>query len=155
MKTRIQLLIAAALLLAVLFTGCSQEASGLRDGYYTAEAASFSEHGWKEYVTIYVSGNKIITVEYDAYNSSGFIRSWDMEYMRKMRAASGTYPNEFTRTYVISLINWQDPAEVDAVSGATESLSTFQMLAGAAIEKARTGDKQVALVELYKNETGR
>lgn len=153
MRTRIPFLIVAALLITALMSACSRELPELRDGYYTAEAAAFSVHGWKEYVTLYVSGNKILTVEYDAYNSSGFIRSWDMEYMRTMRAAAGTYPNEFTRTYVISLINWQNPDEVDAVSGATESHSSFQILIEAAIEKARAGDKQVALVELYEDET--
>lgn len=120
----------------------------MKDGYYTAEAAAFDSYGWKEYITIYVSDGQIITVEYDAFNASGFVKSWDIDYMRTMKMESGTYPNEFTRTYAISLLNWQNPAEVDTISGATHSHTKFQMLAEAAMAKARAGDKEVALVEL-------
>ena len=49
----------------------------MQDGYYTAEAAEYS-HGWKEYVTICVMENQIVSVEYNAKNASGFIKSWDM-----------------------------------------------------------------------------
>lgn len=134
--------------LAVLVSSCSQESSEMQDGYYTAEAASFDSHGWKEFITIYVSDNKIVTVEYNAYNASGFIKSWDMNYMRDMNMSSGTYPNEYARAYAVSLLNWQIPADVDAISGATSSYKLFQRLSEAAIEQARAGDKQVALVEL-------
>lgn len=53
------------------------------DGFYTVEMSDYN-NGWKEFVTIRVSGNKIVTVEYNAKNSSGFIKSWDIPYMRNM-----------------------------------------------------------------------
>lgn len=136
------------LTLVISLCSCAQSSGIMQDGYYTAETATFDDYGWKEYITIYVSDAKIVTVEYDARNSSGFIKSWDMDYMRKMNAADGTYPNEYIRTYKVALLNWQNPEDVDAVSGATESYVLFKRLAEAAMAQARTGDKHVAFVEL-------
>ena len=116
----------------------------MTDGYYTAEMADFDEHGWKEFITIYIKDNKIISVDYEATNESGFIKSWDMDYMRVMNAADGTYPNEYVRLYSEALLNYQDPEKVQAITGATHSFHTFQALAAAALEQARAGDSEVA-----------
>ena len=78
-------------LLTVLLTACSGK-QDLQDGYYTAQALEFS-HGWKEYVTIMVKGGSIVSVEYNAENPSGFIKSWDNAYMQTMLHSNGTYPN--------------------------------------------------------------
>jgi major membrane immunogen (membrane-anchored lipoprotein) len=121
---------------------------GMRDGYYTAETRGFDSYGWKEVVSIYVNSNKIVTVEYKAENVSGFIKSWDMDYMRGMNVVSGTYPNKYSRIYAAGLLETQNPAKVDAVTGATESFLIFRLLAEAAIARARAGDKEVALVDI-------
>lgn len=142
------LLLAVMLLSSLFSSACSQNALGMQDGYYTAETASFDKDGWKEYIAIYVNDNKIITVEYNAKNSSGFIKSWDMQYMRNMNEASGTYPNKYARAYAVALLNRQNPAKVDAITGATHSGVKFQLLAEAAIAQAKAGDKKVAFVEL-------
>ena len=69
---RILALLLSLLLLVPALTACG--GGGLQDGYYTAQAAEFS-HGWKEYITIMVKGGSIVSVEYNAENASGFIRS--------------------------------------------------------------------------------
>ena len=138
----------AAALLLVLLPACTEETDGLQDGYYTARAAEFDNFGWKEYVVICIKDNVIVSVDYDAFNASGFIKSWDMDYMRKMNAVDGTYPNKYVREYVRALLEYQSPAQVEAISGATTSHSTFQLLVGAALEQARTGDSEIALVEV-------
>lgn len=135
-------------ILVMFLSGCSDDSSGLHSGYYSAEAASFDTHGWKEYITIYVSNNTIVTVEYNARNASGFIKSWDMEYMREMMAESGAYPNQYARGYAVSLLNWQDAENIDAIAGATHSYYAFQLLTKAAIDQSKAGDKQMALVEI-------
>ena len=94
-------LMLTASLLAACGTG-----TGLQDGYYTAQAAEFS-HGWKEYITILVRDGSIISVEYNAENASGFIKSWDNAYMQTMLHAQGTYPNEYTRYYANQLLEGQ------------------------------------------------
>jgi major membrane immunogen (membrane-anchored lipoprotein) len=136
------------LLSATLLLGCADGFVAMRNGYYTAEAKAFDDHGWQEYVTIYVANNRIVTVEYNARNASGFIKSWDQDYMRVMNAVDGTYPNEYTRYYASQLLDTQDPEAVDAISGATNSYQSFKALAAAAIEHARVGDTEISLVDL-------
>ena len=127
------------LLTASLLASCGGQTE-LQDGYYTAQAAAFS-HGWKEYVTILVKGGAILSVEYNAENASGFIKSWDNAYMQT------TYPNEYTRYYAGQLLDGQGEGTIDAISGATSSHSSFQLLAEAVLEQARKGDSSIAIVD--------
>lgn len=147
---RFRWLMLPCMLLMLLLSGCSTGGSTYQEGYYTAEAAEFDDYGWKEYVTIFVSDARIVTTEYDARNSVGFIKSWDMDYMREMNAVDGTYPNEYTRQYAAALVSRQNTAGVDVITGATHSHDSFQLLADAAIARAKEGDHTVAYVELPK-----
>ena len=143
---RLPSLILFLLLLAMLsLTACSGK-TGLQDGYYTAQAADFN-FGWKEYITIMVKDGSIVSVEYNAENASGFIKSWDNAYMQTMLHSNGTYPNEYTRYYAGQLLEGQGEGVIDAISGATSSHSTFQMLAQAVLEQARKGDSSIVTVE--------
>ena len=145
----------AALAAAVLIS-CSANEHSLKDGYYCAEAAEFDDYGWKEYVTVCVSGGRIILVEYNAFNAAGFVKSWDMDYMRVMNAADGTYPNEYTRYYGGKFLENGGTQGVDVLSGATHSHHTFLQLAEAVLENARHGDAATKLVALsIPNETPR
>ena len=76
------LTIALLLLMTAVWPACGEK-TGLQDGYYTAQASQFN-FGWKEYVTIMVKGGNIVSVEYNAENASGFIKSWDNAYMQNM-----------------------------------------------------------------------
>ena len=140
---RILALLLSLLLLVPALTACG--GGGLQDGYYTAQAAEFS-HGWKEYITILVKGGDIISVEYNAENASGFIKSWDNAYMQTMLHAQGTYPNEYTRGYANQLLERQGEGGIDAITGATSSHTSFQILAQAVLEQARKGDPSIAIV---------
>ncbi len=132
------------LLMASMLTACGG-GTELQDGYYTAQAGEFS-HGWKEYITILVKGGEIISVEYNAENASGFIKSWDNAYMQTMLHSNGTYPNEYTRYYASQLLEGQGEGNIDAISGATSSHESFQKLAQAVLEQARKGDSSVVIV---------
>ena len=129
----------------ILLTGCKTK-TGLQDGYYTAQAAQFS-HGWKEYITIMVKGGAIVSVEYNAENPSGFIKSWDNAYMQNMLHSAGTYPNEYTRNYAGQLLDDQNADSIDALSGASTSHGSFQKLAEAVLEQARQGDSDIVVVD--------
>ncbi len=138
------------ILLVSLFTGllavsCGKEES-LKNGYYTAEMSEYS-HGWKEHVTICVMENRIVSVEYNAENASGFIKSWDIAYMKNMNGKMGTYPNKYTREYARQLLENQSADNIDAVSGASTSGGNFVKLAAAVLEKAQNGDPTIAVVE--------
>jgi len=126
--------------------GCSKSSQELVDGYYTAEMKDY-ENGWKEFVTICVSGGKIVDVEYNARNASGYIKSWDMAYMRRMNSKVGMYPNAYTRLYASQLLELQNAEDIDAVTGATHSGENFRKMAGVLLEKAKTGDTSLAIVE--------
>jgi len=138
------------ILTAALLCACAQvDASGkMKDGYYSAEPVDFDDHGWKEFLTIYVKNNTIVTVEYNAKNPSGFIKSWDMDYMRTMNRTDNTYPNEYTRKYAAMLLDSQGIEGLDAITGATHSYDTFLMLAEAVINQAKLGDARVAFITL-------
>ena len=143
---RIFVILVSLLLTASLLTACGNQ-TGLQDGYYTAQVSEFS-HGWKEYITILVKGGSIVSVEYNAENASGFIKSWDNAYMQTMRQSSGTYPNEYTRYYTNQLLEGQGESGIDALTGATSSHGTFQVLAQAVLEQARKGDSSIVLVDV-------
>ncbi len=129
----------------VPLTACGNQKE-LQDGYYTAQASEYS-HGWREYITILVKGGNIVSVEYNAENASGFIKSWDNTYMQNMFHAQGTYPNEYTRYYANQLLKGQGEDDIDAITGATSSYGSFQILAQAVLEQARKGDSSIVFVD--------
>lgn len=145
-------LILLVFLTPVLYSACWRDSYRYSNGYYTAEAVSFDSRGWKEFVSIYINNNKLVSAEFNAKNTSGFIKSWDVEYMDRMNRVTGCYPTKYNRYYTAALIDRQDIAKIDALSGATESFMTFKVLSAAALGKAREGDKTVAFVELYSQE---
>lgn len=142
-KKKIMLL--SAVILSLCLAGCGSE-KGMKNGYYTAEMKEY-DYGWKEYVCIFVKNDKIVSIEFNAKDPSGFIKAWDNAYMENMKLVSGTYPNEYTRLYGSRLLESQDIEAVDAVSGATSSGEHFYKLVNAAMEQAREGNSEVAVVE--------
>jgi major membrane immunogen (membrane-anchored lipoprotein) len=151
-EKRVGYWVALAVGLALMAGSCSGAEYPLKDGYYCAEAAEFDDFGWKEYVTIRVTSGRIIIVEYNAFNRSGFIKSWDMDYMRVMNASDGTYPNAYTRYYGRQFLESQGTEGVDLLSGATHSYHSFLQLAEAVLEKARRGDSTTGRVPLQEIE---
>jgi len=140
------IMIFLVLMTMLSISGCKKEESRLEDGFYTVEMSDYI-NGWKEFVTIRVSGSKIVTVEYNAKNSSGFIKSWDIPYMHNMLDKKGTYPNRYTRTYAANFLATQSDKGIDAVSGASVSGGNFQKMASRLMEKARKGDDSLGIVE--------
>ena len=133
------------LLFVLPLTACREETE-LQDGYYTAQAKDFS-HGWKEYITIMVKGGSIVSVEYNAENASGFIKSWDSAYMQTMLHSNGTYHNEYTRYYASQLLEGRRNDDIDAISGASSSYGSFLKLSEAVLEQARKGDSDIVVVD--------
>ncbi len=138
-------LIIPLLFLALSLGGCSAGA-GMKDGFYTAEMSGYS-HGWKEYLCIMVKDDTIVYAEFNARNPSGYIKAWDNAYMRNMYTVNGTYPNEYTRSYVAQLIDTQNPEKIDTISGATNSGDNFDKLSKAVVSQAKKGDSATIIVE--------
>ncbi len=108
----------------------------MKDGFYTAEMSDYS-FGWKEYLCIMVKDDKVVYAEFNAKNPSGYIKAWDNAYMKNMKPVSGTYPNEYTRTYVSELIETQDPEKCETLTGATSSGTNFSKLSVAVVEQQK------------------
>ena len=142
---RIVAIFLSLLLMMSLLTACGDQPR-LQDGYYTAQAEEFN-YGWKEYITILVKGGNIVSVEYNAENASGFIKSWDNAYMQTMLHSDGTYPNEYTRYYANQLLEGQGEGSIDAITGASSSHASFQILAQAVLEQARRGDSSIVFID--------
>lgn len=142
---RIVAIFLSLLLMMSLLTACGDQPR-LQDGYYTAQAEEFN-YGWKEYITILVKGGNIVSVEYNAENASGFIKSWDNAYMQTMLHSDGTYPNEYTRYYANQLLEGQGEGSIDAITGASSSHAFFQILAQAVLEQARKGDSSIVFID--------
>lgn len=139
----------AVLLLCLIFSSCAKgDEKLLQDGYYIAEAANYDDEGWKEYVAIYVNNHKIVTVEYNAKDASGFLKSWDMAYMRGMNATNRTYPTKYARDYAAELLNTQDPAKMYELPGPGNAFAYFKRMAEAAVGQSIAGDNNIALVAL-------
>lgn len=138
---------AAAVLcvLVMLLGGCGS--GSIKDGYYTAEMAEYT-NGWKEYVVIQVCNGNIVSAEFNAKNESGFIKAWDNSYMKNMITFQGiTYPNRYTREYVQQLLEQQTDIRVDTVTGATSSGNNFVKLVDAVLKQAEKGDPETVVVE--------
>ena len=135
----------------VLFLGGCGRNDKMKDGFYTAEMSDYS-HGWKEYLCIMVKDGIIVYAEFNAKNQSGYIKAWDNAYMQTMLGVTGTYPNEYMRYYAGELLEKQGEEEIDALSGATSSYSSFQKLEAAVIEQAKNGDSNIVLVDTASEE---
>ena len=67
--------------------------------------------------------------------------------MQTMLHSNGTYPNEYTRYYARQFQEDQNADSIDALTGATSSHSSFQLLSEAVLEQARQGDSSVRVVD--------
>ena len=134
-----------------LLPSCAQDKDIMHNGYYSARASSFDKDGWKEFVTLYIHNNKIITVEYNARNISGLVVSWDVMYLSRLKSDIGYHPNQIIREYTNDLLNRQDPALIRRVLGDNRFYEIFKELAAAAIVQAKSGDKSVAIVSVARD----
>ncbi len=145
-RRRILAYVVCAMALVGILGGCGNAGDSWKDGYYTAEMADYS-NGWKEFVTVHIEDNTVVSVEYNAKNASGFLKAWDMAYMRKMNAAKGTYPNHYTRAYASQVVEKQSGENIDMVAGASLSGGNFRLMIAAALDMARQGKHEVTVVQ--------
>lgn len=147
---RILSLLAAAALATTVLVGCgskeeanndttnneaSQE-SGLKDGTYTAKGEP-DDKGNTASIEIEVKDGKIATVKYDEVSSEGVSKLDNEEYNTNMKAKAGTNPIEAFPALEASLVEKQDVASVDAVTGATSTSEKFKALAEQALADAK------------------
>lgn len=140
----------AAVTAAALFTGC-QDSGSYKDGTYKAQYKNADDHGWTEYVTVTVSGGKFTAVEFDALNEDGGKKTEDEEYKAAYTGAGyETYPADYTQKLEDSLLSKQNPDDVDAVAGATNSSTSFKELVKKLESRMKKGDTSTLIVDNAK-----
>lgn len=136
---------AIAAILILLVCACGTGA-GYRDGTYTATADDYDETGFRDSVTVTVSGGKIAGVEWNAYDEQGRDKktlSQNGEYDLTVAGAKSQW-HEQAASMEQALIDRQDPSKIkvldngktDSVSGVSITVSAFVRLAGQALADA-------------------
>ncbi|EMT39885.1 Major membrane immunogen, membrane-anchored lipoprotein [Thermoanaerobacter thermohydrosulfuricus WC1] len=138
MKRILVLMLVVVFALFVL-SGCSSKTAsgGYKDGTYKAEQPNFDSHGWKGQIEITVKDGKIASVTYNEVNKDGQFKRNDQQYAEKMKEKTNITPKEADEKLEQQLIEKQDPAKVDTVTGATETSKTFKELATEALKSAK------------------
>lgn len=135
-------LLAVAALSASILVGCGAKAeettteNGLKTGTYTAKGTK-DDKGYTAEIEITVADGKISAVKYDEKDEAGVSKLDNTEYNEKMKAKSGVSPIEAYPQLQDSLVEKQDVASVDAVTGATKSTESFKTLAEEALSTAK------------------
>lgn len=136
---RVISLLAVAALATTIFVGCgnkdAQEA-GLKDGTYT-KTSEKDDKGYTASIEIEVKDGKIATVKYDEKGEDGTSKLDNEEYNTNMKAKSGSNPQEAFPALESALVEKQDVASVDVVTGATKTSEKFKTLAEEALADAK------------------
>lgn len=133
-----------AIFLIVCSTGCS--AFGYKDGTYRAEMPTY-EHGYKDYLVIEVRDGELSVKEFDSVNENGELKSQSESYRESMEPVAGTYPEKYIKDIIAEFENKnQKLSKVTAVAGATTSTNNFKMLMQAAMQNAKKGITDTAVV---------
>lgn len=112
----------------------------LQDGEYSLKELNPDAHGWSTYINMTVEGGKITAVDWNYVNGEGTLKSEDEGYQQAMTEKSGVGPKEFIPQLANSLIEKQNAAEVEVVTGATSSSNNFKMYVVQLIHAAQKGD---------------
>lgn len=157
MKKLLTLALAMILVLAIL-AGCSAPAKEepaeapaeamYQDGIYTATYSHLDNHGWRPEVVVTIADGKIESAMMDYYKPDGSKKSEDEAYSATMEGKSGITPKAAYEQMNERLVASQDIEAVETVTGATSSTKFFGVLAKAALENAKTGTADVAVLPM-------
>ncbi|EIA21549.1 extracellular electron transfer flavoprotein PplA [Listeria fleischmannii] len=111
----------------------------MKDGKYNLEEQNYA-HGYRVVFAMEVKDGKIATSDYNYVNKDGQKKTDDADYEKNMKEKSGTGPQEYIPALNKSLVDKQSPAEVDTVSGATNSSNQFRIYAAQLENAAQNGD---------------
>lgn len=120
----------------------------LRNGTYRAAEETYDSSGFRNVVTLTVSEGKITAVEWDAEQQNGTTTKKDLsEAGEYVMSETGLPWHKQAEIMENALLSLQDPARIlyqpdtgktDAYTGATITVSPFILLAGDALEMAKS-----------------
>lgn len=111
----------------------------LKDGSYAAESAP-DDRGYKIVHTITVKDGKITESKFDYEDKDGKMKSENEEYNKMMSDKAGVSAKEAIEKLNAELVEKQDVAAVEVVSGATHTSEDFKKSTEALLEAAAKGD---------------
>ena len=113
---------------------------GLQDGSYRIEELNFGGTGWKEALDITVADGEITEANWESVNEDGENKIDDDNYQETMTGTDGVGPQDFIPALEDALVDAQDPADVEVVSGATGTSEKFQDYAQQLVDAAEAGN---------------
>ena len=147
------LTLSSALLLAACggedTAGTTDDAAtdGLQDGSYRVEELNFGGSGWKEALDMTVEGGEITEATWESVDEDGNNKIEDDEYQETMTDVSGLGPQDFIPELEDSLVDAQEPADVEVVSGATGTSEKFQDYSQQLVDAAEEGNNETIEVD--------
>lgn len=129
-------------------TGTEEVATeGLQDGSYRIEDTEFGGTGWQEALEITVEGGEITDATWESVDEDGNNKIEDEDYQETMTTSDGVGPQDFIPALEDALVDAQDPAEVEVVSGATGTSEKFQDYAQQVVDAAAEGNTETIQVD--------
>jgi len=104
-------------------------------GFYSAES-NYDSHGYKGYAALLIKNGNITNAWFGEFDKAWAVKSANETYSNIMKQVSGVTPAEAERALAQSLVAKQDPAKVDAVTGATDTTGLFKELMTKALSYA-------------------
>lgn len=120
---------------------------GLQDGTYRIEDMDFDETGWKEALEMVVADGKITEATWESVNEAGENKIEDEDYQETMTNVSGLGPQDFIPALEDDLVDTQDPADVEIITGATGTAVKFQDYAQQLVDAAKAGNTETIIVD--------
>ena len=144
------LTLSSALLLAACGSDDAAETptdGGLQDGTYALEEVNFGETGWKESLEIVVAGGEITDASFSSLDEMGNSKIDSDEYQEAMSNVVEVGPQDFIPTLEESLVDVQNPADVEVVTGATSTSEKFKDYADQLVAAAEEGNTDTIEVD--------
>lgn len=125
----------------------TETAEGLQDGSYRIEDLNFGDTGWKEALEITVVDGEITEATWESKDEDGNDKIDDEDYQETMTNVNELGPQDFIPDLEGQLVDKQDPADVEVVSGATHTSEKFQDYAQQLVEAAEEGNTETIEVD--------
>ncbi|MDN6161469.1 MAG: FMN-binding protein [Atopostipes sp.] len=123
------------------------EDDGLQDGEYRIEDENFGDNGWKEALEIEVTDGEITDATWESINEDGENKIDDEDYQETMTETDGVGPQDFIPALEDSLLETQNPEDVEVVSGATHTSEKFQDYGEQLMDAAEEGNTETITID--------
>lgn len=113
----------------------------LKPGVYKVEYDQADFRGWKAFFSMEVNPEGVMqNVAFDYIDLAGGLKTKNLTYSHTMKKKSGVGPIEYCPRFAKNLEIYQNPDQVDGITGATASSRDFKVFAKAAYEAAKSGN---------------